>query len=281
MKKTLGVLCALALLAAIPAQAAPITYYAALSGPAEEPPNASPGTGEAWVTFDAVADTLRVKVNFSGLLGNVTAAHIHCCTATPFAGNIGVATATPTFPGFPSGVTAGSYDQTFDTTMASTFRALFITNEGGHGDGRRGRAWRGPRGGPVVPEHPQQRAPRWGDPRIPGAGARAGHVGPAWSRTGRTSGESAASPLNGAGQVGTRAPRHERPPGFRCLVEVSSAYLAALATSTSEKSWPSSASLNRGSASSDKPGRGERAAAGPLALRLDGFACLVLEHFSR
>ena len=101
MKKTLGVLCALGLLAAFPAQAAPITYYAALSGAAEAPPNASPGTGEAWVTFDDVAHTLRVKVTFSGLLGNVTASHIHCCTRVPFAGTAGVATATPTFPGVP------------------------------------------------------------------------------------------------------------------------------------------------------------------------------------
>lgn len=128
MKKTLGVLCALGLLAAIPAQAAPIKYYAALSGAAEDPPVASPGTGEAWVTFDDAANTLRVKVTFSGLLGNVTVSHIHCCTAAPFAGNVGVATQTPTFAGFPAGVTAGSYDNTFDTTLASSFRAAFIAD---------------------------------------------------------------------------------------------------------------------------------------------------------
>jgi hypothetical protein len=129
MKKTLGVLCALVLLAALPAQAAPIYYYASLSGANENPANASPGTGDAWVTFDPVAHTLRVQTTFSGLAGDVTAAHIHCCTTPP--GNVGVATQTPTFVGFPLGVTFGSYDQTFDTTMASTYRPGFITSAPG------------------------------------------------------------------------------------------------------------------------------------------------------
>ena len=108
------------------------------------------------MTFDDVANTLRVKVTFSGLLGNVTASHIHCCTATPFAGNVGVATQTPTFVGFPSGVSAGSYDQTFDTTMATTFSGGVHrrTAHGGHGRGRRGGTRRRTGGGPRVPEHP-------------------------------------------------------------------------------------------------------------------------------
>ncbi len=131
MTKTLGVLCALGLLAASPAQAAPITYTAALSGAAEAPPNASPGSGEAWVTFDDVAHTLRVKVTFSGLVGTVTASHIHCCTTTPFAGTAGVATITPTFTGFPAGVSSGTYDRTFDTTLVGAFNPAFVTANGG------------------------------------------------------------------------------------------------------------------------------------------------------
>ncbi len=93
----------------------PITYIADLSGPSEAPHNASPGTGVAKVVFDNVAHTLRVQVEFSGLLGTTTAAHIHGPTATPFAGNAGVMTQTPSFSGFPLGVTSGTYDHLFDT----------------------------------------------------------------------------------------------------------------------------------------------------------------------
>jgi hypothetical protein len=100
-------------------------------GPNEDPPNASPGTGTATVVYDSNARTLQVIVEFSALLAGVTAAHIHCCTAIPFAGNVGVATPTPTFPGFPAGVTSGSYDQLFDLTHTSSFNSTFITNNGG------------------------------------------------------------------------------------------------------------------------------------------------------
>ena len=42
-----------------------------------------------------------------------------------------VATAVPTFPGFPLGVTTGTYLQTFDLTLASTYNPAFITAHGG------------------------------------------------------------------------------------------------------------------------------------------------------
>ena len=113
------------------ATAGMVHYAAALSGPAEAPPNASPGTGSALVTYDDVALTMRVQAQFSGLTGNVTASHIHCCTAVPGVANVGVATPTPTFPGFPSGVTSGTYDSTFDMTLTSSFNNTFRTNNGG------------------------------------------------------------------------------------------------------------------------------------------------------
>ena len=120
------------LLFAAPAgQAAVFVYEATLSGQNEDPPNASPGTGWAIVTYDDTAMTMRVEAEFSGLLGDVTTAHIHCCTAAPVAGNAGVATTTPTFPGFPAGVTSGSYDTTFDLTLASSFNPSFVTANGG------------------------------------------------------------------------------------------------------------------------------------------------------
>jgi hypothetical protein len=106
-------------------------YWATLSGPAEAPPNNSPGTGMALVTIDAVANTMRVQATFSGLLAGVTASHIHAPTAVAGTGTAGVATTLPTFPGFPSGVTAGTYDQTFNMLLSSSYNPAYVTNNGG------------------------------------------------------------------------------------------------------------------------------------------------------
>lgn len=110
------------------AYATPIIFYGTLSGASESPPTGSPGTGSALVIFDPVANTLQVEVSFSGLLGPTTASHIHCCQASPGVGSVMVATTTPTFPGFPLGVTSGTYDQTFDLTQASSYNPAFITS---------------------------------------------------------------------------------------------------------------------------------------------------------
>ncbi|WP_119419816.1 CHRD domain-containing protein [Desertibaculum subflavum] len=119
------------LLASLPrAEAAPIAFTAVL-GPENEVPAVlgSSGTGDALVELDVVAHTMRVVATFSGLTGTVTVAHIH---APGLPGvNAGVTTQLPTFVGFPAGVTSGSYDMTFDTTMASTWNAAFITANGG------------------------------------------------------------------------------------------------------------------------------------------------------
>ena len=106
-------------------------YWASLSGPAEAPPNNSPGTGTGLITIDAVANTLRVQATFSGLLAGVTASHIHAPTAVAGTGTAGVATTLPTFPGFPSGVTAGTYDQTFNMLLSSSYNPSYVTNNGG------------------------------------------------------------------------------------------------------------------------------------------------------
>lgn len=130
MKNLLTAAVGLACLTAA-AQGAVTTYWTALSGAAEAPPNSSPGTGWARVDYDNVAKTMRVRAAFSNLIGTVTICHIHAATAAPFAGTAGVATPTPTFPGFPAGVTAGSYDATFDLTLASSWNAAFIAANGG------------------------------------------------------------------------------------------------------------------------------------------------------
>ncbi len=110
-------------------QAQTIQYGALLLGSKEQPPNASPGIGGSKVTIDATAKTMRVECAFNGLTANVTASHVHAATAVPLTGTAGVATAN--FPGFPFGFTAGSYDQTFDMTMAGSYNASYVTANGG------------------------------------------------------------------------------------------------------------------------------------------------------
>ncbi|QBI04885.1 CHRD domain-containing protein [Pseudoduganella albidiflava] len=106
-------------------------YTATLSGAIEAPPNESPGTGSVTVDFDIATHTMTIDVTFSGLLAPTTAAHIHCCTAAPETGTAGVATELPTFTGFPTGVTSGTYSHVFDTSLAATWNPNFVTNFGG------------------------------------------------------------------------------------------------------------------------------------------------------
>lgn len=125
------------ILASVMGLAAPLahaelrTYSAVLSGAAEAPPNASPGTGSATVTIDTILHSMLVDVMFDGLFGLTTASHIHCCTALPNTGTAGVATQTPTFTGFPLGVSSGTYNHTFDLTQASSWNAAFLSARGG------------------------------------------------------------------------------------------------------------------------------------------------------
>jgi hypothetical protein len=111
----------------VAAYATPITFVANLTGTLEVPPSGSPGTGFAMVVLDLAANTMQVDVTFSGLEAGTTASHIHCCLASPFLTgvSVGVATTTPTFTGFPLGVTSGSYSHLFDLTLASSYNPAF------------------------------------------------------------------------------------------------------------------------------------------------------------
>jgi hypothetical protein len=134
MKRTLlAVIAVIATIVSLPAaQAATITFTAALSGALEIPPTGSPGTGFATVVLDTTAQTLFVNVTFSGLIGTTTASHIHCCLAAPFLNaNEGVATQVPTFLNLPLGVTSGTFSQVLDLTSAASYNPAFITAEGG------------------------------------------------------------------------------------------------------------------------------------------------------
>jgi hypothetical protein len=110
------------LVGAGPAAAATLIYRATLSGAAEVPPNPSPGTGTANIDIiDGI--TMNVSASFADLLGLSTVAHIH---NAPTGANGPVMTATPTFPGFPAGVTAGTYGAMFDLTSAGTWNPNFL-----------------------------------------------------------------------------------------------------------------------------------------------------------
>lgn len=139
MKPMLAILMPVAVLLTVPvANATILTYEANLSGLNENPPVASPGTGEVTVKYDDLAQTLWIEAVFSDLVGTTTAAHIHCCAATP-QNNAGVATTTPSFLGFPLGVTAGTFNTLLDLTAASSWNPAFITANGGTAAGAEAR----------------------------------------------------------------------------------------------------------------------------------------------
>lgn len=101
-------------------------YVGALSGPQEFPPNESAGAGFAIVSIDFDLFTMRVQVDFAGLGGEATAAHIHGPTFPALGGTADAVTSEPSFPGFPVGATAGRYDRTFDLTSAESYSSGFL-----------------------------------------------------------------------------------------------------------------------------------------------------------
>jgi hypothetical protein len=125
----LALLTAVSLLTATATQAAIIHFEVDLLGANENPSNPSTGTGSAKIDIDTDIRTMFIDVTFSGLMGLTTASHIHCCSLP--SANAPVATQTPSFTGFPLGVSSGSYTNTFDMTLASSYRAGFITDHGG------------------------------------------------------------------------------------------------------------------------------------------------------
>ena len=122
----------LAVAVAAPAGAHSVTFVGTLSNAGEAPqPIPSLGTGSVTVEFDDDDFKMEIHASFSGLSGNTSAAHIHCCTAVADLGSAGVATQTPTFANFPLGVRSGSFEQSFDMTQPSSWNPAFITSHGG------------------------------------------------------------------------------------------------------------------------------------------------------
>ena len=90
MRKTALVLGLLATAAFWPAADAAVTAYkATLSSASEVPPVAGQGKGTAAVNVDTATKQASWRVDYSGLSGPATAAHIHCGAAA--GANAGVA----------------------------------------------------------------------------------------------------------------------------------------------------------------------------------------------
>src|SRR5947208_5359021 len=97
MRKTVIVFGLLATVAAWPmAQAAVTTYKANLSAASEVPPVTAAGKGTAQINVDTATKQATWRVDYAGLSGPATAAHIHCGAAA--GANSGVAVALGTGP---------------------------------------------------------------------------------------------------------------------------------------------------------------------------------------
>jgi hypothetical protein len=100
---------------------------------APEAPGAT-GTGTLSMEYDEDARTLFIDATWSGLSGTTSTAHIHCCTALPNTGTAGVALATGgILPGFPLGVSSGSYTRLIDLSLTSNYSSGFVTSSAGFG----------------------------------------------------------------------------------------------------------------------------------------------------
>ena len=112
----------LVLALAIPTHADTI-YTATLLGSNEVPPVSTTGTG--FGTFTLSGNLLSINESFSGLTSPANAAHIHCCGPA----GVNEIVAVPFTP-FPI-ATSGTFTATVDLTLAATYNAAFITQEGG------------------------------------------------------------------------------------------------------------------------------------------------------
>jgi len=115
---------------ALAAPAALAQSYSFASGLSPEVTGAT-GGGAVFAVFDVGAQTLSLDAIWFGLSGGTTVSHIHCCTAAPGTGTVGVAVTPGTLPGFPVGTTFGNYEVTLDLTSPSTYTGAFLAGSGG------------------------------------------------------------------------------------------------------------------------------------------------------
>jgi len=86
------------------------------------------GSGSVLIQYDDVEHTLLIHADWTGLSGTTTVAHIHCCTTAPGTGTVGVAVTPVTLPGFPVGLSSGSYTSVppIDLDDPASFTAPFL-----------------------------------------------------------------------------------------------------------------------------------------------------------
>jgi CHRD domain/PEP-CTERM motif len=90
------------------------------------------GSGSLAMEYEADGHTLNIAATWTGLSGTTNNAHIHCCTASPNTGTAGIALAqSGLLPGFPLGVSSGSYNRLIDLTQTDQYSAGFVTASGG------------------------------------------------------------------------------------------------------------------------------------------------------
>jgi hypothetical protein len=102
------------------------TYQTTATGPAEQPPNNSPGTST--VMIDISGSNLMVEAPFRDLVGTTIDAHLHCCTTAP---SSGVAPVAMPFVGFPVGVRSGTYANTIPLDDVMSYDPFFLAAHGG------------------------------------------------------------------------------------------------------------------------------------------------------
>lgn len=102
------------------------TWKAIAAGAQEVPPNRSPGNGIA--TIDLGGTQMAVDLPFADLVGTTVDAHIHCCTGEAFTGTAPVAVP---FAGFPTGVTAGTYNNAIPLYETTSYDPAFLQSHGG------------------------------------------------------------------------------------------------------------------------------------------------------
>jgi hypothetical protein len=129
MKQVLSVL-ALAAATGLAAPAFAQTYRALASGPAESPPNGSPGSSTAIIDIDS--SKLMVDMSFQDLVGTASAAHIHCCTTEAFTGTSAIAMP---FTDFPTGEHTGDYTMAIPLYEDTSYDPAFLQAHGGSAKG--------------------------------------------------------------------------------------------------------------------------------------------------
>lgn len=85
----------------------------------------STGSGSVYVEYDDEGNTLYISATWENLAGTSTVSHIHGPTSVAGTGTAGVAVTPSTLPGFPAGLTSGTYSVVLDLSNSATYTGAF------------------------------------------------------------------------------------------------------------------------------------------------------------